>query len=376
MRKMAKLKKLGSSDNWHSFTAIRGIQAGREYYAAMCPLKVIPRIFLFDEVELNPELRAQRTLNRARIPEMARYLAENPRGYIFSSITASVDGDTRFEPFKEAGPASAAGRLLIPMTARFLINDGQHRRAAIEEALRDSPELGDETISVVFFVDAGLRRSQQMFADLNRHAVRPTKSLGILYDHRDPLSLLARSLADTVAVFKNLTEMEKTSIPNRSNRLHTLSSIYQATRTLLGKPTKCTVSPQEEAIANQFWEAVGKAIPDWQLAAQKKVGCAELRRDYIHAHGIALQAIGIAGAALIAEHPRDWVRRLSGLERVDWSRSNTELWEGRALINGRVSKANTSVSLTANLLKQQLGLNLGEKEKELENVFNRERRAA
>ncbi len=42
------------------FPAIRGIQAGREYYVSMCPLRVIPRIFLFDEDELKPELRAQR----------------------------------------------------------------------------------------------------------------------------------------------------------------------------------------------------------------------------------------------------------------------------------------------------------------------------
>jgi DNA sulfur modification protein DndB len=60
------------------------------------------------------------------------------------------------------------------MSSRFLINDGQHRRAAIEEALKVRPEFGDETISVVFFIDAGLENSQQMFADLNKHAVRPT----------------------------------------------------------------------------------------------------------------------------------------------------------------------------------------------------------
>src|SRR5207244_2359567 len=46
------------------FPAIRGIQAGREYYASMCPLRLIPRIFLFDEDELKPELRAQRFLNK------------------------------------------------------------------------------------------------------------------------------------------------------------------------------------------------------------------------------------------------------------------------------------------------------------------------
>ena len=56
------------SDAFHYvFPAIRGIQAGREYYVSMCPLRLIPKLFLFDE-ELTPELRAQRTLNKARVP--------------------------------------------------------------------------------------------------------------------------------------------------------------------------------------------------------------------------------------------------------------------------------------------------------------------
>lgn len=225
-------------------------------------------------------------------------------------------------------------------------------------------------------MDAGLKRSQQMFADLNRHAIRPTKSLGILYDRRDPLSQLACRLAENVSVFKNMTEMEKTSIPNRSNRLHTLGSIYQATRTLLGKSARCKISESGEQLATDFWEAVAKAIPDWQLAAQKKVSCAELRRDYIHAHGIALQALAIAGAALIAEHPRDWKRRLADLQHVNWSRSNAELWEGRALVGGRVSKALVNIVLTANLVKTHLGLELGPKEKQLENRLLGDRQAA
>lgn len=364
-------------DNLLSFSAIRGLQAGREYYVAMCPLKVIPKIFLFDELELSPELRAQRILNKARVPEIASYLAQNMRSYIFSSITASIDGDVRFEPFAEAGAASSAGRLLVPMAARFLINDGQHRRAAIEAALRECPELGEETLSVVFFIDAGLKRSQQMFADLNRHAIRPTKSIGILYDRRDPLSQLACNLAQKVNVFKNLVEMERTSIPNRSNRLYTLSSIYQATQTLLGKAKRCKIAEKEEELAIEFWEAVGAAIPDWQLASQKKVSCAELRRDFVHAHRIALQALAVAGAALIAENPRGWKRKIAtGLEGIEWSRASSEVWEGRALVNGRVSKAHSSILLTANLLKVKLGLGLGAKEKQLESQLNRDNKAA
>src|SRR5436309_7853280 len=78
--------------------AIRGIQAGREYYSAMCPLKLIPKLFLFDEEEVPSEMRAQRQLNRARVPEIARYLVDNPTEYVFSSITASIDGPVNFEP--------------------------------------------------------------------------------------------------------------------------------------------------------------------------------------------------------------------------------------------------------------------------------------
>ena len=75
---------MDSNDNLLSFTAIRGVQAGREYYTAMCPLKVIPKVFQFDEEELSSELRAQRTLNKTRIPEIASYIVANPDTYIFS----------------------------------------------------------------------------------------------------------------------------------------------------------------------------------------------------------------------------------------------------------------------------------------------------
>src|SRR5438552_18483766 len=79
------------------FFALKGIQAGRPYFIAMCPIKLLPKIFLFDEDEIPADLRAQRGLNRARVPEIARYLVDNPTEYVFSSIAASIDGDVRFE---------------------------------------------------------------------------------------------------------------------------------------------------------------------------------------------------------------------------------------------------------------------------------------
>ncbi len=343
-------------ENSHAFAAIRGTQAGREYYVTMLPLKVIPKLFQFDEPDLPSELRAQRTLNRARIPEIARYLSENHRGYTFASLTASVDGKVRFEPLGEAVTAKAVGRLLIPMSARFVINDGQHRRAAIEIALKDRPELADETISVIFFIDAGLRRSQQMFADLNRHVIRPPQSLNVLYDHRDRLAQLACRVVERVGVFKVLTEMERGSVPIRSNKLFTLNGIYRATKHLLGKLKPAPVPEAEEELASNYWKAVAEQIPDWRLAAEKKVSCSELRRDYLHAHGVVLEALGIAGGKLLASTLSRWNQAVPGLQGMDWSRSNVKVWEGTAMVDGRISKSHLHVARTADLISSHFGI--------------------
>lgn len=359
----------------HVFPAIRGVQAGREFYVAMCPLRLIPRLFQFNEAEVPPQMRAQRILNKARIPEIAHYMANNPKDYIFSSLTASIDGQVRFDPAGAESTDRNLGSLVVPMDARILINDGQHRRAAIEDAINVQPQLGDEHISVVFFLDRGLKKSQQMFADLNKHAVRPTKSIGILFDHRDPMSQLACNVASEVDVFRDLIEFEKTTISNRAIKLFTLSSLFQATRALLGKAKRAEPTDKEQALAVEFWNAVCSHMPDWKLAAERKVASADLRRDYIHAHGVVLHALGIAGGQLLTQEPRRWKSRLKKLEGVDWSRSNRE-WEGKALVNGRVSKSHQSLLLTAAQLKQILGVSLSVEEKRAQAGSKGRRRAA
>ncbi len=340
----------------HAFPALRGVQAGKTYYVMMCPLGLLPRLFSFNEPSVPPSLRAQRTLNAARIPEMKRYIVQNRSDYVFSAITASIDGEVRFEPAQVGEDITDVGRLLVPMSARFIINDGQHRRAAIEAALQEQPDLADEHIAVVVYVDAGLRRSQQFFADLNKHAVRPTQSLGILYDYRDPLAGLARNLADRVFCFKDLTEFEQTSISNRRPKLFTLSGIYQATEALLGKHKGDAISLEEQDIAFQFWTQLGHAIPEWELAAQRKVNTSDLRQNYVHAHGIILHAFGLAGHVLIQQYPYDWQEKLLRLKNVDWSRSNTSLWEGTAMLHGKMSKASQNVQNSAKVIKSLLGI--------------------
>lgn len=349
----------------YSFPAVKGQQAGRPFYIATCPLRLIPRIFVFDEEEVPPELRAQRELNKQRIPEMARYLVDNPKGYIFSAITASVDSEVTFE---SNGDNSDLGTLRVQMDSNILINDGQHRRKAIEEAIKESPELGQDNIAVVFFIDEGLKRSQQMFADLNKYAIRPSSSLNVLYDHRDSCSSIARKLAHESKPFVGYTEMERSSIAPKSPKLFTLSSIKLATRAFLGKGSRDEFTPEDEQIATEFWSSLSSHIAEWELVQNKDISPSQLRTEYIHAHGIGLHALGVAGKSLIEQFPDSWEAKLAPLRKLDWRKANP-VWNNRALHNGKLSKSSTNIKLTANIIKQAIGLELSDEDKKLEKLL-------
>ena len=347
------------SSETYGFDAIRGTQAGNEFYVAMCPLKIIPKLFSFNDYDIPPQLREQGVLSEARIPAIKNYILNNPDNYIFSSLTASVDGMMKFLPEASLGEEGKLGRLYIAMESRLLINDGQHRRRAIEEALKENPDLGHEMISVVFFQDSGLKRSQQMFSDLNKNAIKPTKSLNILYDHRDKFSKFIVDLTSIVDIFKDRVELEKTTISNRSTKAFTLNGISDATLHLFGITKTRKLTKDEEAVAKEFWELVSKYIPEWSLLLEKKISAADMRKEFVHGNTNTLNALGIVGRILIREYPEEWKQKLKGLRNMNWSRTNSQ-WEGRLLLNGRMLKNAIGVELAANTILQNCGVQLPE----------------
>jgi DNA sulfur modification protein DndB len=250
----------------------------------------------------------------------------------------------------------------------MLINDGQHRRAAIEEAIKENPELGQDNIAVLFFVDEGLKRSQQMFADLNKYAVRPSSSLGTLYDHRDQASELARFLSMNAKPFAGFTEFERSTISVRSSKLFTLSGIKQATRALFGKGPKDGFNEEEQKKAVEFWNTLNNHMVEWQQVQAKTLSAAEFRKEFITAHGIGLQALAIVGKEISSLDENEQHDKFEGLKRISWLKSNSD-WSNRAMQHGRLSKANSNIFLTAIEIKRQIALPISDeeltKEKEL-----------
>ena len=99
----------------------------------------------------------------------------------------------------------------------------------------------------------------------------------------------------------------------------------------------------------------------------------DLRRDYIHSHTLALAGLALAGNTLLTQHAKDWKSKLKKLASLDWSRSDAQQWEGRAMNAGRLSKRNVNVTLTGNLIKEHLGLELTADEQQLKTQFRRSR---
>lgn len=350
---------------------IRGIQAGREYYVSMCPVRFLPKLLPLESEDLPPDMRAIRTLNQTRIPEIADYFVRNHTSYTCGAIAASIDADITFESVGNEAEERKIGRLRVPMDAKFTINDGMHRRAAFEMALQENPQLGYETVALILFLDIGLENSQQKFADLNSFQMPLEASLSLLYNHRDDRVKLVKAVVKQVEVFRCLTEMEKGSLNGRSPKLFTLSAIDRAIMALLSNirdsqqaklsdsrskkgENKSEVDRQIQ-VAASYWSVVSSFIPDWQLVLHKQVAAGEIRRDFVHCQSVVLESLGEVGAVLLSVFPESWEERLAVLSEVDWSISNPD-WEGGILLRGGISRSRASVGWMSSYLKKRLDL--------------------
>ncbi len=344
-----------------SFPAMEGVIGHRTYYSCLMKLNAIPKMFTFrDWAEFTAEEREQRVLNKKRIPHIAKYMLDNEDGYLFSSITASYKCPVMFK----AVDGNGLGTLEMEFEeANFVINDGQHRCAAIAHAIKENPALGEETLSVLLFPYESRERVQQMFSDLNRFVAKTSKSLDILFDKRDPMSLVTLDVAESVSVFKGVVDKDAVSLPVRSLKLFSLAALYDANEELLRD-----VSQEEEAthnhmvaVALDYWTAVAKAVPDWARVKNSELKALELRQEKISSHAVVLRALGAIGADLMRTDPTGWKARLLDLTTVDWSKKNPD-WDNVCIVANSVVSNRQARAATKAYLKRHLGLTLTEAE--------------
>lgn len=338
--------------------AMKGQMGSRTYFACLMPLSAIPNLFKFtDWSEFTPEDREQRVLNQKRVPELASYIVENEDDYLFSSITASYKAEPVYSEIQKDGDTSI-GVLKLKLGDELIINDGQHRCAGIAQALKQNPKVGDHDISVLLFPYENRERVQQMFSDLNKNVVKTSKSLDIMYDHRDPVSIATMLALEKIDAFKELTEKEDISLKAKSTKLFTLAAFYDANTELLKGPGTDDTESNIKLLVD-FWNTVASYMPDWKLVLSRRKTAQEVRAENISGHSTVLRALGGIGAELMKEP--DWRERLSGLTNINWSKKNPD-WENVCIIANSVVSNRQARAATKAYVKSKLGMGLTEGE--------------
>jgi DNA sulfur modification protein DndB len=315
--------------------------------------------------ETPPELKLQRKLNTQRVErELVPYLLSSD-DHFYSALTVEIrpapyvdaEGEIAFD-VRESFPGGLQfGTLTLDGTESLYALDGQHRLKSIELAVRRRPELAREHIALILVPFRSIPRSQTLFSDLNRYAKGPSKSMSLLFTHREGLARIAKALAQEVPLLRDRVNMESTSLSSNSRQFITLSTLYEMTRTLVGGDFD-EATADEAAIVGElaeFWSVLTEALLEWRQVADRSEHPAYLRQRYLHLHGVAQQAIALAAARARSELGDDWRGAVRLLGSVDWRLTNPE-WQGKALHGGRVNNTPTSIRLLAGALQQAMGL--------------------
>lgn len=355
--------------------AVRGIQSGEEYYLAQVPYPILAKLFVFDEESVPAELRAQRNLNKKRAEDISDYILANRHDYVLPSLTASVDTAMAFEPM-DGG--KQLGTLHIPMSAMMLINDGQHRRFAIELALKSDPSLQNETAPVQIHFDQGLRRSQQIFADINSKAVKPSSALNALYDHRNPYNAWIQEILKAMPDIKKRIDFENATPGQRSYKLWSLVAFKKFVTLLTGVSEK-TIGQQEPArlasvaeMVKRFFEECAQHLPQWAHMVSGSIPAFDVREMMIIGHAVFLEALGMFGREALFTGNRlltfdrnakvydpgfaNW-EVMERLKEVQTGKGE-RMWENRCVVLGKMQKTTDGTKSTAAKLLQVTGVPL------------------
>ena len=101
----------------------------------------------------------------------------------------------------------------------------------------------------------------------------------------------------------------------------------------------------------------------------KEITKKDLRENYIITLAITLASLGRLGRFFYDNPKVKMDTYLKELKNIDWLRSNPE-WLGRTIrSNGKVLNSEEAIALTCTKIKQLIGLDLTDEEKQKENQF-------
>jgi DNA sulfur modification protein DndB len=355
---------------------IKGEQGTHEYFVTTLEfgdignLVVLPEDVLGDRL-LDDEQTMQRKLNKARVNgDMKNYLLNSDDAFYSALTLFIVPRD--FTPLEEGegymfqpSPDNvSAGKLILHSTVVLFPADGQHRAASIKQALKDQPMLAGKHIPVVLIPYVRPQIVRQMFSDLNLNAKPVSKSVGLSFETRDPVTMLAKQLITAVPLFKDRVNRASNSLPDSSTKVITLSTLHAVTEEMLGAlgtdvaGLKLDTVPVVVGKVADLVEQILGAFPQWENVLSGKTSAGDLRKAYVFPHGIGWQGIAKAASVVFKVEARKGHAEEGAIHRalryIDWSRSNLD-FQRVATVGDRVNNTGPGIRALAGYILVKAG---------------------
>ncbi len=341
--------------------AVRGIQAGREFFTINAPFGVLQRLVAFDTG--NVLSRSQRDVNPVRAKKISQYIQDNPESFVLTSLTGVINERPDFIESEHAN----VGILKVSMDSEILLFDGQHRSTGIIDAIKSNVELRAHNVPLMLFLEMTLEERQQAFSDNNGHTVKPSTSISDTYNQRDDLPKLVVEMANELAVFVDLVDFERNVIGKNSDYLFPVKILKDATARLIGVKANAKLTDEQRDIARAFWQACAKPLL-WHAFRNWEDSADEFRAGYISSHGVFLNALGVVGQCLLAQYGN--VDKLADLSTLNIRRDSPE-FVGRCIdeVTGNMLTNATAIKLTAIKMLCHVGCPVGPEMQSLERQY-------
>lgn len=193
--------------------AIRGYMGSIIYYTATFTFKQIAERVspIDDELYTSSSLRdqIQRSLTKNYV-SIKNYILTQKEHFFNALVLAIYDGEPTWNELEldfKGIDYYSMGFLRLNGEEKIFPVDGQHRVEGIREAIKENPELEDETITVIFIGHhndkEGKEKTRRIFSTLNRYA-KPVKPGDIIaLDEDDTVAIVTRNLLETYPLFIN-----------------------------------------------------------------------------------------------------------------------------------------------------------------------------
>ena len=296
----------------------------------------------------NAEELINRPLMPQHVDEIAKYLLETDN-YILPPFIFNSSIPIKVFAFGQG--AVKLGYAVIPASIELYVTDGQHRLKAMEKAIKERPDLRNDSVTVLVVQEEDIDQIHQDFADCAKNKPIPPALLAA-FDVSNVLAKLTRQITRDLVIFTGRIDKISRTVGKDPSYLFTMNQLRICmAEFLFGSSRKEVIesrSNQQKGELNVllekakiFYMEFAKINDVWKPLTQPasktvNLDLYSLRQERIDFNTVGLQIISKVGHLIFFgkeftnEQQNVLIRALANL---DYRRDAT-LWQNNVVIDG------------------------------------------